>query len=229
MGEPISKQKQIRPVEDYVLKGIQERFSEVFGCMSIMIAAEDKAVALKAAFEGRTPEVPYAFLKHTSFATNTNGYNRRSLARHGLIAVKHEGITHKIKLLPTVYDIEVEYVTDRFIGYKNSVLAFSRRWISVLHQNHLRFGFGYGNLQFNVSDITMQESVPITPRSNPVENVTQYSVITSFQVKSFMSEPMLMESSVIEDMQVGFGVGGGSGKVVSTQFISFDELRVTNK
>lgn len=229
MGEQVSKQKQIRPIEDYILKGFQERFTEVFGCMSILIAAEDKAVALEAAFEGQTPVVPYAFLKPTSFATNTNSYNRRALARHGLVILKHEGITHKVKLTPVVFDIEVEYITDRFQGYKNSAMSFSRRWMMTLSQNHLRFAFQYGNVQFNIADITMQESVPITPRGNPVENVTQYSILTSVQIKGYVSEPMLMESSTIQEMEVGIGVGSIGGKIVSTQFISFDELRVTNK
>lgn len=224
-----SQQQSILPIENFMFSGIQKRFSEVFGCVAIWNTAFDKGVALKKTNEGEQVKTPYAWLSPTNIATNTESYNRKSLARHGVTVLHENGITHKAKLVPTIFDIEVEYVTDKFMGVNNTVMAFIRRWHLTAVQGHMRFGFAYGRMQFNISGITLSDAVPITPRENPTEGTTLYTVNTSMQVKGYVSEPMLIQSSTVQELYINEQLLGADGSVAGAEFWNFDELRVTNK
>jgi hypothetical protein len=216
------------PVEDFIFAGLQQRFTQVFGCPALLSTATDKVQVLKKYFEGRDVTYPYAYIMPETFSSNLESYNQKALSRHGLIAWVEDGVTHKVKLLPAVFEVNVEFVTDKYSAgsSQGSVLAFVRRWLFARTAGYLRFTIEYGRLRLNIGGMVLSDAIPTPQRENVLENISTYTVTSSISLRGYISEPMMIQSSVVQDIQIAGQQMQADGSLSGSQFFSFDDYRV---
>ena len=192
----------LQPIDDFVLKGFQARFQQQFGCEVIYVTTNEEAVVALRAKEGNPLTYPYAFLRIQSTGPNTESYTTNYLARKGLIALVEDNnlVAHRVRLIPTLFELEVKYVTNKFKSTEQgSVLAFIRRWLFARRNGALQFNVRYGLLSLGIQ-VMLSDSVPFTPRENAPDNETAYQVVTNATIKGYISEPELGTVGIVNQV-----------------------------
>lgn len=208
---------ELQPIDDFVLKGFQQRFQQQFECPCYYVTTNEEATIAQAAKEGEPLRYPYAFLRIQTVSSNTEGYSTNRMARHGLIAIVEDDnlVGHRVRCIPTTFDIEVKYVTDKFRStQQGSVLAFIRRWLMARRIGSLQFNIRYGRLSLGVQ-VALGDSVPFSPRENAPENETSYQVLTTASIKGYVSEPVLGQQGIVNQVAMlevleAEGLSGGT-------------------
>lgn len=201
---------EIQPIEDFVFAGLVKRFSEVFGCRTIITTSMDKTRTLARLFDGKPVEYPYAFLTPSSLSHNKESYQNHMLTRRGLTITHSNERRQMARLLPTNFSIEVEYHTNQFTGIDaKTVTGFVRRWLFAYKCGYLKFNIQYGQLEVRVG-VTLDESVSTPMLENKVEQESSYKITANLVVHGWMSEPILGSQGTISeiDVQVALGSAG---------------------
>lgn len=204
---------EIQPIEDFVFAGIVKRFSEVFGCRTVITTTNDKTKTLARLFDGKPVEYPYAFLTLSSFAENKESYVNRMLSRRGIAITGSNERVQTARLVPTNFTFEVEYHTNQFQGFETkTVVGFVRRWLFALKCGYLKFNIQYGRLETRIG-VTLDESVSTPPLENKVEQEAAYKVTANLVVHGWMSESILGSQGVINVLDVQLALAAQEGYV----------------
>ena len=208
---------ELQPVDDFVLKGFLDRFQQQFGCLVMHVTTNEEAAIAQLTKGGANLEYPYAFVRIQNWAPDTESYNPAGLARRGLIAMVEDNnlIAHRVRLIPTVFEAEIKYVTDKFRSTQmGSALAFVRRWLLLRKNGGLQFNIRYGRIAISIR-VTLSESVPFSPRENAPDAETAYSVLTNATIHGYMSEPVMGTQGIVsqvalQELLEAEGLSGGT-------------------
>lgn len=216
----------IEPIDSFVLTGFQQRFQQVFGCKCAFINQNDKTKVLDRLFgEGNPLTYPYAWFVIQNISANHESYNSHPLGRRGItMGINSDSTYQTVRVMPTNFEIEVNYVTNKFQSVdQGSVLSFIRRWLLACRFGYLKTTVLYGNLQFGIG-MTLNDSVPVPQRENITEAETKYDVVTTAVIHGYTSEPVLGMTGKVNKINLNEGVQEPniSGRVVSTQTFTFD-------
>jgi len=214
----------IEPIDSFVLAGFQQRFQQVFQCRCLYINQNDKTKVLERVFgQGQDITYPYAWFTLNTISENTASYNAHPLGRRGItLNVNSESTIQTVRVMPTNFELEVNYVTNKFESVEQgSVTAFARRWLLARRFGYLKFSIDYANLQFSIGN-TMSESVPIPHRENITEAETKYDVVVQATIHGYTSEPVLGTKGKVNKFNLNEGIKLPNGRVVSTQTFTFD-------
>lgn len=210
----------LQPIEEFVYSGFQSRLQQQFNCPVFMLSSTDKTRVGQRLMSGKPLEYPYITVFPTAVDDNPESYSANLISRKGLIVAVdgNGGLVHKVKLLPTLFEVEVSYVTNSFTAgaASSGVLFFLKRWRFARRNGALSFNINYGLLNPSIQ-VTCSPNVPITPREIATENVTEYTITTSASILGYMSEAEVTTTSVVDTVAVleAEGLSGG-------QFFSFN-------
>lgn len=196
---------------------------QVFGCPCVYSTSNDETQALSKMFGGKPVEYPYIFVSISTVGANHESYATNRMARRGVPVVVSDEQVGMLRLLPTSFECEVKFVTNRFSDIdQGSVTSFSRRWLFARRCGYLKFNINYGRLNFPIG-IEMTDSVPVPKLENKVEQESAYPPITvSLTVKGYMSEPELGSQGIVNTVEVDSVVLNPDGSVPGSQFFSFN-------
>ena len=186
-------QTEIDPVDKFVRAGFEQRMQSQFRAPAIWVQSPDALPTLKTMLGNRQPEYPYLFLYESGSSPNTESYPTNRLARHGIpVTMNQDGKQFQtVKVLPTNFEVEVTYITDKFQGNEDSVDFFKRRWWFTRRNGALNFGIDYGLSKLTVTS-TLTDSLQIPKRENPAETESVYTVTTNVTIHGWLSEALLM-------------------------------------
>jgi len=215
----------IESIDYLVLNGFQQRFQQVFGAVKCaFINANDKTKILQRLF-GDTPlEYPYATFEIRRVEENAESYNPHNFLRRGLVLdVASDTEVRTVRVLPTNFEIEIEYTTNKFQSVEQgSVLAFCRRWLLARRLGYLKTSINYGRHQFGIL-VTMDPGIDTPSRENVVENETSYKISCRAVIHGYTSEPVLGQKGKVTQFNVNGQVGQVNGQIISTQFFAFPQ------
>lgn len=214
---------ELTTIDSFAFEGFQKRFQQVFGCKCAFINQNDKTKILERVFgKGEPLEYPYAWFEVDSFSHTTDTYSSNYLSRRGLDVVVGESGIQRVRIVPTTFEISVNFVTNKFTSIEQgSVIAYARRWILARRGSFLSFKINYGRVQFNIKTL-LNETVVIPKRENQTEVETDYTVTTTAVMTGFTSEPVLGTMGRITHVQVMDQIGGvNPNKIAGSQFIAF--------
>lgn len=202
---------EIKPIESFVFDGILKRFTEVFQCRAAFTTTNDRTRTLERFFSGNQVEYPYAFLTLQSVAHNKESYQSPTLTRRGVRIAMSDSQIMTARVLPTNFNIEVEFHTNKFNGIEpQTVIGFARRWLFAYKCGYLKFNIQYGQLETRIG-VTLDESVPTPPLENKVEAEAVYKITGNIVVHGYTSEPILGSQGRVSevDLQMAFGSAQG--------------------
>ncbi len=216
-------QKKLDTVQDFVFKGFQSRFQQVFKTVGVWSSSADQIRGIEKAQEGKRVEYPYAFFRLSSMARNPESFNSHYLARHGLVfTIDTDGnVGKKVKLLPVIYETEVEFVTNRFDQSESSVTTYVTRWLMASRLGHLKFDIRYGRVSLGIN-VELAESLSTTSRENPTESETSYKIVGTASIKGYVSEAMVQEQQIVKNVEAFGALKELGGNVISSQFFPID-------
>lgn len=186
-------QTTIEPVDTFIQAGLCQNMTQQFRVPAIFVTSPDALAQQKAQLGNKQPEYPYLFMYIQSFGPNTDSYMTNRLARHGIpVQVNNDNKQIQVaKLIPTNFETEVTYVTNKYDGLDtDSVKGFVRRWLTTRRNGALNFQTKYGLTSLAIS-CTMADVLQIPKRDNPADAESMYSVVTNVTVHGFVSEPAL--------------------------------------
>lgn len=207
---------ELKPIDDFVFQGFQQRFKQQFDCPAYLVTTNEQATIAQIAKGGEPLTYPYAFITPGTSGPNTESYVANRLARHGLVAVVEDNqlVGHRVRLMPTNFDVEVKYVTNEYQSTKQgSVTAFQRRWLFARRTGSLQYNIRYGRISVGIQ-VTLSDSVPFTPRENAPDSETAYQVVTSATIHGYISEPVtgtvgIVQQVALQELLEAEGLSGG--------------------
>jgi hypothetical protein len=212
----------VKPVEDFVFEGLQTRLQQVFGCLCFYTTSNDRTKILARLTEGEKPEYPFLFITLTNLTHTSDSYNTNQMARRGLRVKMGDGFMRTVRIMPASFDIEIEYVTNKFQGLEQgSVLAFVRRWMFARRCGYLKFDIRYGTLNLWIAPM-MNEQVNIPQLDNKVETETAYKTTATLTMRGYISEPVLGTIGIVENLQVNGVTMNTDGSMPNSQFFPFN-------
>lgn len=208
---PCMESTKIQPIDNFVFIGFQQRFQQVFDCNQCLFTNEhEKTKILQRIFgEGEPLEYPYAYFSLTSISANTESYNAHSMMRRGIVInVNNENTVQTVRVIPTNFELELHYVTNKFESIdQGSVRAFARRWLLARRAGYLKFNIKYGRLSLGVN-LTLPDSISIPSRDNIVEGTTDYDVSVNLTIHGYTSEPILGTYGKTNKINANTSIGG---------------------
>jgi len=202
----------LQPIDDFVKAGFQERMQQQFKRPMIYVTSPDKSRTVEHMLDGKRLEYPY-LTALMQLSPNTESYNPNFISRKGLVAlVDADGLTaHRVRILPTNFDVEITYYTNKFSGPEDdNVSFFIRRWLFARRNGSLSFTINYGRLKSGIQ-VTASDQVPFTPRDAPTEGISEYQVTTSATIHGYISEPVLGTVGIVNTVALleAEGLSGG--------------------
>ena len=192
----------LQPIDDFIQKGLALRWQQQFDCIGLLTNVHEKTKALQRWLDGKEVTYPYAFLSLQSMTAPTDSYNAHSMGRRGLPVVVDQGHLYAAKIIPMNFEYEVQFVTNQFQSRdQGSVISFMRRWHMARRFGYLKFQVTYGRIIMGIN-VTLNEAPPVPVRENVVEAEQAYTVTTNLTVHGYISEPILGEQGVIEQLNV---------------------------
>lgn len=190
--------------------------------MVIFTTATDKAQVLAKMFENKTVSYPYAFLTVQSMGSNPESRSTNMMARQGVVALVDDGSAERVRLMPCNFEIEVEFITNKFQGIEQgAVLSYIRRWLFARRAGYLKFNISYGRLALGIG-VTLNDTPAIPLRDNVVETESIYKVVSTLTVHGYISEPITGTVGVIQDLQINGQSLNLDGSVPGAQFFAFN-------
>ena len=212
----------LQPIDNFVREGFAKQITSQFRCPAIFVSSPDKTRNLQTLLGNKIPEYPYIFLAVQSMAPNQDSYLNLSLLRQGIpVRINTDNNQAQlVRLVPTNFEIEVTYVTNKYSGDLESVEGYARRWLFARRNGSLQFNINYGMSQLSISYL-LGDSVPIQPRDNPTDAESVYQVVTTATVHGYVSEPELGTRGIINQIQLTDTHPPVEGSVSGTQFFPF--------
>lgn len=210
MGLDEKPQTRIEPVDKFVRSGLVKHLQSQFRAPVIYTESPDALANLKSVLGNRQPEYPYIFLFEQSTSPNTESYTTNRLARHGIpVTINVDGKqAQNAKLLPTNFEIEVTYVTNKYEGLDlASVQGYVRRWWFTRRTGASNFSVDYGLSNLTIA-LTFGDSLSVPKRENPADQESVYSVVASLTVHGYISEPSLMTRGRINQIVLADSLPG---------------------
>lgn len=216
-------QKKLTAVQDIIFAGFQSRYQQVFGTMGVWSSSSDQIQGVEKAQEGKRVEYPYAFFRLSSVSRNVESYSSHYLARHGLVfSIETDGnVGQKVKLLPVVFETEIEYVTNRYQGSDTSVTNYITRWLMASRLGHLKFNIRYGRVSLGIN-VEPSESISPSQRENPTDAETSYKLVSSVSIKGYVSEAMVQDQQIAKNVEAFGALKELGGVVLTSQFFPID-------
>ena len=216
-------QQTIQPIENSVLAGFIDRFQQVFDCPVTYTTAADKAQSLKKLLGGKELKYPYAFITPQNLSSNPDSYSSGRLARQGVIIAYNANVAQRVRLLPTNFELEIEFITNKYQSVEQgSVLSYIRRWLFARRGGYLKFNINYGRLSMPIS-VTVTDSPSIPPRENVTENDSSYKITANVTIHGYVSEPLLGTVGIIQDVVVNGLTILPDGSMPNSQFFAFNK------
>jgi len=185
-------QTQLQPVEAFVREGFANKVKEQFRAPAIFVSSPDKLRNLQVLLGNRPPEYPYIFMVQQSKAANPDGYASNRLARQGVpVRLSTDGHQYDmVRVIPTNFDIELTFITNKYDGGLDSVDGFSTRWLFNRRNGASLFTVNYGLANFPVS-YTISDSITVPQRESPTDQESVYQVVGNILLHGWVSEPVL--------------------------------------
>jgi len=186
-------QTEIKPVDDFVRAGFCHYMIEQFRAPTIFVTSPDALTNLKAMLGNKQPEYPYIFLWHQTSSPNTDGYTTNRMARHGIpVTLSNDNKQFQMaKVLPTNFEIEATYVTNKMDGMgPEAVNQYMRRWLFTRRNGAINFQIDYGLSRLTIG-VTLSDSISIPKRENPADTESVYQVVSNITIHGYVSEPAL--------------------------------------
>jgi hypothetical protein len=122
------------------------------------------------------------------------------------------------RIIPTNFEIEVAFLTNKYEGIDtSSVSGFARRWLFARRNGFLTYNINYGMTQLSIS-YTIADTLSIPQRESPADQESIYQVTGNVTVHGYVSEPVLGERGVINQIQL---TATHPELPAGTQFFSF--------
>lgn len=216
----------VMPVENIINTGLLQRFGHVFGCRAIFVSSNDKTRQLKKTFEGGQVEYPYAFLQHPTIVPDETNYSSHMTTRVGLPVIINRENEQRVRLLPATFEYECEFICSSYeAGDKakasDSVLQFTKRWYFARRMGQLKFNIEYGALNIRIGCEMSNLQTPL--RGNATEEETEYKTTGSITVKGYLSEPLLKNVGVVQELEAEGLIFSADGSLPGAQFMSFNQ------
>lgn len=196
---------EIKPIDEFVLAGLQQRVQQTFGAVKCAyVNSNDKVRIINRVFgEGNQLTYPYAYLVIKDIRSNTQTYNSGYFSRRGLVInVSSEDTYQTVRVLPADFIIELTYVTNKFHAVEQgSILSFARRLLMARRNGYLKFSIDYGMKNFGIG-VDIDDNVSIPSRENITENETSMEITVPITVHGYISEPVLGEKGKIGKFNV---------------------------
>lgn len=191
----------IPPVEEMIIDGLCKRFQQVFNCPVLHTNGYEKVTALKEALAGKQVEYPFALVTVKGMSQNNESWSSHELARRGLQVViqARQGQAWKVKLLPTNFDLEIEYHTNTFMGKRGCAVRALSRWLFARRLGFLKFNVEYGRLVLNIGN-SMTEAPDVPERESIAEGESVYKIPFSMTIHGYVSQPELQRQGIVKEV-----------------------------
>lgn len=196
----------LKPVERFVMEGLQARIYEVMELRTGWLTSDDKATVLQKMFGQENQGVhdasmryPHGFLTLQSVRQLETIGNVHALSQRGLVAV-YDGVdtrAMRVRLIPTEFSIKLEYVTN---DYRN-LLGFTTLLLMANRSGWLKFNVAYGRLTLAAS-VTMDPSISIPTKESAAGQLQEYTLDATITVQSYSSLPTLLEQQVVTQVDL---------------------------
>jgi len=199
----------LRPVEELILKGLSDRFQQVFGCINVFTNTYEKMRVVQQMFDGRPVKYPYAIFMTKAMYQNTDSWNTNYMARRGMQAVVHDSnnAAYTVRLMPTSFDIDVEFYTNQFnLGLESSVLSYAKQWLFARRTGSLKFETEYGRLVLQ-TQVELAPNVQIPTMENQAEGESVYIVKGSMTVHGYTSQAELGTVGIVQEVELEQTIG----------------------
>ena len=186
----MKKVDRVEPIEDFVFKGFQNQFRNVFECPVTITNSSDPIQIIKRKEKERGKEIsyPYAFISVANIAFGDNLTSHR-LSRVGItspVKGSSENLANRIQCVPVNFEINIRYYTNCLMGAPGSVLSFASKWISAQRLGKLKYDIVYSDVPFSIVPF-LEESLNIPTREEITDNVAHYEVEGSLTLKGYIS------------------------------------------
>ena len=127
-----------------------------------------------------------------SVGANTDSYMTNRLARRGVpVTLSTDNHQYQLaRIIPTNFEIELTFVTNKYSGDLESVEGFVRRWMLVRRNGAALFTVNYGLTNLPIS-YTVNDTLTIPTRENPTDQESVYNVVGNMTLHGYVSEPIL--------------------------------------
>lgn len=199
----------LRPIEELILKGLSDRFQQVFGCINTFTNTYEKMRVVQQMFDGKAVRYPYMVLMMKGMYQNIESWNTNYMARRGLQAVVHDSnnAAYTVRLMPTSFDIDVEFYTNQFnLGLEGSVLSFAKQWLFARRIGSLKFETEYGRLVLQ-NNVELAPNVQIPTMENQAESESVYVVKASLTLQGYTSQAELGTVGIVQKVEVEETIG----------------------
>lgn len=213
----------LKPVDAFVFEGFANRVQQQFSCPVFYCTSSAERTQILDRLRSKELSYPYLTITPTSFSESTESYSANLISRRGLVALVDEDTkkVRKVRLLPQLIEVDIEYRTLDFQGSNNTdVMFFIRRWKFARRNGALCFTINYGALAINIQ-VRGSEQIPFTPRDSPLEGLTEYVVTTQATIHGYLSEPELGEAGVVDTVAQVESVGQPEVRSPTEQFFPF--------
>lgn len=191
----------IPPVEELILKGICDRFQQVFGCPTLHTNGYEKVPAVARALAGKDVEYPFAIATLKGISADNESWSSHEMARRGLNVVVQTRTNQawKAKLLPTRFDMQIEYHTNAFTGRAGSALRALSRWLFARRLGYLKFSVNYGRVVLDIGT-ELAEAPEVPERENITEAETVYKIPFTLTIRGWVSQPELQRQGIVQEV-----------------------------
>lgn len=188
------------PVENFVFSGIQQKFTEKFGCPAVWSTSTDAIQQVAKAQGGRNQvSYPYIILGMDAYTVSSTRGNIKNQALRGAqsVVVTDEKRTYRVHYLPMDFDISVELRANSFA----QVSTFANRWMFSRVLGWLKFDIQYGTQHFGIG-VEPSESLNIPKRDAEPGTVQEYILTSTLKVQGFISMPELLEQQIVDNLVI---------------------------
>lgn len=211
----------LKPVEQFVLDGLQRRIYEKLDLINAWISSPDEKEVVLQRMMGTTNQgaqdskvkYPYGFLSLQSTRVLDTIGNVHALSVRGLVAA-YDGASSRgflAKLIPTEFAVKLEYVTNSF----QELLAFSTLLLIAGRTGWLKFNVAYGRLTLAVG-VVIEPNVSIPTKEGNNGSKQEYTLEANITVQSYSSLPTLKEQQVVTQIDLDAGVQSENGENSAT-------------
>lgn len=188
------------PVENFVFSGIQQKFTEKFGCPTVWSTSTDSIQQVSKAQGGRNQvSYPYIILTMDAYTLSSTRGNLKNQALRGAqsVVVTDEKRTYRVHYLPLDFDVSVELRANSFA----QVSSFASRWMFARVLGWLKFDVQYGTQHFGIG-VEPSDSINIPKRDAEPSAVQEYILNSTLKVQGFISMPELLEQQIVDNLLI---------------------------
>lgn len=194
----MSQQFTIPSVEDIIVAQTMKKLSSVFECQVFAGSAEERLHLLRKS--NKAPNYPYMFLSLDRMSRFPGRYNSALVGRYGVTSFTENNIEYRVRLMPTLFNFTVEFITNDFNG-THGVSQFAKRWVFAGRNGYLKFNVRYGAGLVLPLHMELDEDVNVGELSNKAESAPEYNIRLNLIVEGFVSENQLSPVGQIQELE----------------------------